>query len=347
MTITDVESRRNKILEFIIQTYVETAEPVGSHEVCRRFHLRVSPATVRNVMGALEDDELLSHPHTSAGRIPTARGYRYYVDLLMTPQTLSDAELRAMAAFSHRAVEDPMTLLQEAARVLAVLTGQTALVLAPRLRQCTLRRIDLILVAPRRVLGLILTRDGMLQQAYLELDDPVEADELARLSRFLNEQLSGQVLCEIETRLQQALMDATNAFSYLYKQAHELWVLGGFVETAPILFVEGVSHLLIQPEFRQADQHQLLLEALELRQPVAALLEDTMIKGRRRVVIGVEHAWPGLIRCSVVSAPYRIGGRLAGAVGVLGPTRMDYGRVTSIVDQTSDEISRAMGRFLS
>ena len=202
-------------------------------------------------------------------------------------------------------------------------------------------------MAPRRVLGLILTRDGMLQQAYLELDDPVEADELARLSRFLNEQLSGQVLCEIETRLQQALMDATNAFSYLYKQAHELWVLGGFVETAPILFVEGVSHLLIQPEFRQADQHQLLLEALELRQPVAALLEDTMIKGRRRVVIGVEHAWPGLIRCSVVSAPYRIGGRLVGAVGVLGPTRMDYGRVTSIVDQTSDEISRAMGRFLS
>lgn len=346
MLASDVESRRNKLLEFVIQTYVETAEPVGSHEVCRRFHLRLSPATVRNVMGDLEDDELLTHPHTSAGRIPTTHGYRYYVDLLMAPQTLTDAELRAIAALSQPIVDDPLAVLQEAARVVAVLTGQTAVALAPRLRQSTLRRIELIPVDTHRVLSLVVTSDGLLQHTYLELEELVDSDELARLSRFLNEQLSGQLLGEVEEHLQQALMDATNAFNYLYKRAQTLWAMGGFEAAEPSVFIEGVSHLLIQPEFRHAEQSRPLLEALELRQPIAAVLEEAMAEGRRRTVIGAEHGAPGLTRCSIVSAPYRAGGRMAGALGVLGPTRMDYARVVSVVDLAAEQISRAMERFV-
>ncbi len=345
-TTTSIASRRNKILEFTIQTYVETASPVGSHEVCRRFHLRLSPATVRNVMGDLEDEKLLTHPHTSAGRIPTAHGYRYYVDVLMAPQVLTDAERRALAALGGRAVDDPIELLREAARVLAVLTGQTAAVLAPRLRQSALRRIDLIPVDAHRVLGLVMTRDGLLQHTYLELEETVDSEELARVARFLNEELSGQLLSEIHEHLQQTLMDATSAFNHLYKRAQEFWALGGFLETELPVFIEGVSHLLVQPEFRHPEQSRPLLEALESPAPVMELLEETMVYGRRRTVIGLEHVQPGLAGCSLVSAPYRAGNRIAGAVGVLGPTRMEYARIASLVDQAAEQISQAMERFV-
>lgn len=343
MDTSSAASRRNKILEFTIQTYVETAEPVGSHEVCRRFHLRWSPATVRNVMGDLEEEKLLTHPHTSAGRIPTVRGYRYYVDVLMAPQVLTEAERRTLAALGAERADDPLELLREAARTLAVLTGQTAMVLAPRLRQSTLRRIDLIPVDAHRVLGLVMTRDGLLQHAYLELEESVDSEELARVARFLNEELSGQLLSEIHDHLQQILIGSTNAFSHLFKRAQEVWALGGFLDTEQPVFVEGVSHLLVQPEFRQIEHSRPLLEALERRHPVVELLEQTMEHGRRRTSIG-EH--PGFGRCSVVSAPYRAGNRLAGAVGVLGPTRMEYARVVALVDQTAEQITRSMERFV-
>lgn len=345
MDATSLASRRNKILEFTIQTYVDTAVPVGSHEVCRRFHLRLSPATVRNVMGDLEEERLLTHPHTSAGRIPTHRGYRYYVDVLMTPQVLTEAERRALAAFSGRAADDPLELLREAAHVLSVLTGQTAVVLAPRLRQSILRRIDLIPVDAHRVLGLVMTRDGLLQHAYLELDELVDSDELARVARFLNEELSGQLLSDIHEHLQQSLLGPATAFSHLFKRAEQMWSLGGFLDTELPVFIEGVSHLLVQPEFRQAEHSRPLLEALERHQPVAELLEATMDYGRRRMAIG-EHPHPGFARCSVVSAPYHAGDRIAGAVGVLGPTRMEYARIAALVDHAADQISRAMDRFI-
>ncbi len=338
------ESRRNKILEFIIKTYVETAEPVGSVEVCRRFHLRVSPATVRHVMGELEHEKLLTHPHTSAGRIPTPRGYRYYVDLLMTPQTLTTAEAEAIHALIRQG-DDPLEVLETAAQLIADLTGQASAVLAPRMLQSTVRRIELIPMNGRRVLGVVMTNEGVLRHAYLDFPEEIELSELERLSRFLNEELQGHVLSDVESQFERALLDVTSAFNHLYKRAQELWALGGFAEADETLYLEGVAHLLAQPEFHNARQSHRLMAALEAETSVAAVLNETASHGRRCVVIGPENAREELGGCSVVSAPYRAGNRVAGALGVIGPTRLDYPRVAAIVDEAAEAVSQAMARF--
>lgn len=345
MVVTHLESRRNKILEFIIRTYVETAAPVGSHAVCQRFHLRESSATIRNVMGELEDERLLSHPHTSAGRVPTDRGYRYYVDALMAPQTLTEEDAAALEALGRTRADDPLELLKRAAHLVAALTGQASAVLAPRLTRSALRRIELIPMGPRQALGVLMTTDGVLRHALLEFDDAVDAAELGRISRFLNEELVGHLLADVPDRLQQALVDATNAFNYLYKRAFELWSLGGFVDLDETVFVEGTSQVLAQPEFRDSQRGWSFIEAIEHVHPMAELLTRTMEEGRRRTFIGSEIATPALARCSVISAPYRAGSRVAGAIGVVGPTRMEYARVAAIVDRAAEVISRAMSRF--
>lgn len=345
MDVTHSTARRNKILEFIIQTYVETAEPVGSHEVCRRFHLRLSPATVRNVMGALEAEALLMHPHTSAGRIPTDEGYRYYVNLLMAPERLPDSARHAIQALAEEPWDDPSDLLKAASHVLAERADQASMVLPPRLMQSAVRRVDLIPVDPHRVLGLLITTEGWFRHAYLEFEDTVDTVELARISRFFNEELTGQPLGTVEGHLQQALLDASNAFNHLYRRAQELWALGGFAEAEELLLLEGLSHLLAQPECEDRQWGRQLVEAVEHQSPLTAVLEETMREGRRRIVIGRELQDPALSRCSMVSAPYRMGSRVVGAVGVVGPTRMPYSRIVPVVEQVAEAIGRGMERF--
>ena len=346
MDTTLIESRRNKILECIIETHIQTASPVGSHEVCRRYHLQLSPATVRNVMGELEGETLVTHPHTSAGRVPTNRGYRFFVDSLMAPQRLSEAELRSIDALAREPQDGPVELLRSAAHVAAVLSGQAGIALAPRLTQSALRRIELIPVDTHRVLGIIVTAEGLLKHSVLEFQEVVDSQELARLSRFLSEELDGETLGGVHEHLQHALMDASNAFNYLYRRAQEFLELGGFLAHDVDLIIERVSHLLDQPEFRHAEQGRPLLAALEAGTSFLAALEQTIQHGRLRLVIGTENAGSGLSLCSIVSIPYRAGARLAGAIGVVGPARMDYGRVVSIVDRVADVVSRGMSRFI-
>lgn len=345
MSTTHLETRRNKILEFIIQAYVETAQPVGSYEVCRRFHLRVSPATVRNVMGQLERDALLTHPHTSAGRVPTQRGYRYYVDLLMAPQRLSETEVRAIQALVHEAGDDPLELMRQAARVLAVLSGQASLAFSLPMAEGIFRRLELIPMDPHRVLGIMMTTDGLLKHVFLELQETVDVAEIARLNRFFNEELSGELLGGVGERLQQALMDATNALNYLYKRASDVWALGDFAGQEATLFIDGVSHVLMQPEFRDPRHAHHLLQLLEHREALARLLAETVRQGRSRIMIGSELGTPGMEHCSVVSAPYRVRSRVAGAVSVLGPARLDYPKIVHLVDEVAVALGRAMEYF--
>ncbi|MBI4314106.1 MAG: heat-inducible transcription repressor HrcA [Candidatus Omnitrophica bacterium] len=342
MTVTHLDSRRNKILEFIIQTYVETACPVGSRAVVKRCHLRLSPATVRNVMGDLEEHSLLSHPHTSAGRVPTDRGYRYYVDLLMVPQVLSEQEIRAMDALAKNPADEPLDLLREAARLLARLTGQAGAVLAPCMMQSALRRVDLIPVNEHRALCVLVTTDGMLKTVYLEFEELVDTAELSRVARFLNQELSGQVLGAVSGRLEQALVDTTNAFSHLYRRAQELWKFNEFED---LLLVEGFSRLMSHPEFRDPEGAWRLLEALEVRQPLVEFFSEVSRQGRRTVAIGSQNSVPGFERCSIVAAPYRVGDRPTGAIGVIGPVRMEYSKVIPVIDRMAEAIGRAMERF--
>ncbi|HEX8906868.1 MAG TPA: heat-inducible transcriptional repressor HrcA [Longimicrobiaceae bacterium] len=335
--------REHAILEAVIRTYVETAEPAGSRVVARRFRLGISPATVRNTMSDLEEKGYLYHPHTSAGRVPTDLAYRLYVDSLMHRAPVSERERsairRELEAGGEAAVEH---LLRRAAQVLGLLTQELGVAIAPRLDQATLERLDLVTISEAKVLLVLTLRGAGVRTIYVDVPAAIPPQTLAAVGRILNERLAGLPLREIRATLAARLRDSAPA----EPGAAEL--LNVFVQGAEELFVSPAppeqdvhlgraSVLAEQPEFSSGQRLRGLIELTERRD----LLKDVL--GRRdsgglQVTIGVEHGDPALADFTVVTSEYRSGG-LKGVIGVIGPTRMPYDRVIALVESTSNLIS--------
>lgn len=341
MSITDLRSRSHSILQAIIQAYAQSATPVGSEFLWANYRFGVSPATIRNAMAELENQGLITHPHTSAGRIPTDRGYRYYVDLLMEPQRLKPDEEAQLEAITCSYSEEPQEFLEEAARLLAQLTEEAGVVLVPQLTQGSFRRLELIPMDPREVVGVLIATEGLVKHSILELLEPVEEDELSRIERFLNQELAGMPLTQIHSYLERCLLEATSSFSHLYKRAADLLRLGPFLEEELSVILEGTSRILQAPEFRDIERTRRLLPLLERKEQLGELLRRDLAADEVKLHIGSENRDAALTDCTVVAASYRLRGGVNGVIGVLGPTRMDYPRITTMVSRMAQAVTRA------
>ena len=341
MSVTDLKSRSHKILEAIILSYAESANPVGSESVWQNYGLGVSPATIRSVMVELEGQGLITHPHTSAGRIPTDHGYRYYVDLLMEPRRIPSSEEAFINGIVEAEADDTQQLLEEAAHRLAELTQEAAVVLVPQLAQGSFRRLELISIDPHEIVGALIATEGLVRHVMLELDEPVEEDELIRINRFLNQELAGMPLGQVHAYLERCLLETTGSFFHLYKRAKDLLSLGPFFQEESALILDGTSRILEAPEFRDIDRTRRLLKALEMKEELVELLRRDLAAEEVKLHIGQENRGTSLTDCTLVAAPYRLRGGVMGAIGVLGPTRMYYPRVTAIVGRMAQAVSRA------
>jgi heat-inducible transcriptional repressor len=343
MAIPELSDRERQVLDAVIQSYVETAEPAGSRTLSRRFGLGVSPATIRNTMSDLEEKGFLFHPHTSAGRIPTDKAYRAYVDGLMRvrPITSSDKalleeELRA----SGGTIE---TILRRAAQTLGVLTQELGVALGPALEQTTLQRLDLVRVASDKLVLVMTLVGGAVRTVFVEVRGEVADTALAEVAMVLNERLAGLTLAQIKGTLPARLRDASRS-----PQASE--VLDIFVQERDQLFdaslvrgSEGVvlgqaSVLAEQPEFAAGDDLRRLIALTETSQRLASTLRERTERPGITITIGGEHDDPLLGKLTVVTAEYRAGA-LSGVIGVIGPTRMPYDKVVSVVTHTSRLVS--------
>lgn len=341
MAITDLKSRNYRILEAIIQAYAESATPVGSEFLWSNYGFGVSPATIRNAMAELESQGLITHPHTSAGRIPTDRGYRYYADLLMQPRRLRPEEETRLESLSRSSADDPQQFLEEAAQLLAELTDQAGVVLVPQLAQGSFRRLELIPVDPQEVVGVLIASEGLIRHSILELVEPMQEDELGRIERFLNQELAGMPLGQIHSYLERSLLETTSSFFHLYKRAADLLRLGPFLEEDPSLILEGASRILQAPEFRDVERTRRLLDLLERNDPLVEILRRDLAANEVKLHIGSENRGTPLTDCTIVAASYQIRGGVTGVIGILGPTRMDYPKVTAIVGRMAQEVRRA------
>jgi heat-inducible transcriptional repressor len=344
----ELTPRERRVLEAVIQSYVQTAEPAGSRVLSRRFGLGVSPATIRNTMSDLEDKGFLSHPHTSAGRVPTDKAYRAYVDSLLNApsSTIVVAErerLREDIAGSNSTIE---TILRRAAQSLGVLTQELGVALAPRLDASVLRRLELVQVGGDRLL-LVLTLDGgVVRTVFVEVRGRLADSAVAEVTRVLNERLAGHTLRELRMSVADRLRDSSTK-----PDAAEL--LNIFVQEGESLFdaalpmAEGsvivgqASVLASQPEFGGAESMRRLLTLTE--EP--ARLADALRRKHQgdekpgvSITIGAEHGDPQFDQFTVVTAEYRVGA-LNGVIGVIGPTRMPYDKVISLVQHTSRLLS--------
>ena len=346
MSEQPLNEREHAILEAVIRTYVETAEPAGSRTVARRFRLGISPATVRNTMSDLEEKGYLYHPHTSAGRVPTDLAYRLYVDSLMERPHLSAEERTALrrhleARGEGAAVE---TLLRRAAQVLGLLTQELGVAIAPRLDEAVLERLELIPLGEAKVLLVLALRAAGVRTIYVDVPAAIPAATLGSVARILNERLAGHTLREIRSTLPERLRDSVSPDE---PGAAEL--LNVFLQSGDELFVgpqraDGDLHLgrasvlAEQPEFASGERLRGLIELTEQRDLLRQVMARRGPRGGLQVTIGVEHGDPALSDFTVVTSEYHSAG-LKGVIGVIGPTRMPYERVIALVESTSNLIS--------
>ena len=330
--------RERRVLEAVVLSYVETAEPVGSRTVARRFGLGVSAATIRNAMSDLEEKGYLFHPHTSAGRVPTDRAYRLYVDSLMrfpsfTPR--QEEKLREDLIAEGSAVQ---AVMRRAAQVLSVLTQELGVAVAPSLDAATLDRLELIAVSSDRLLLVLTLKSGVVRTIFVEVPGTLHPEAVASLNAVLNERLGGLTLREIRQTLPNRVRDSVSTPA-------EGELLDIFIATGDQLFdvpagdandvvLGRTSVLAEQPEFATGPRMRELIELTEQRDVLRKALETRANAVGLTVTIGGENESRQLSRLTLVTAPYR-SGPLSGVIGVLGPTRMPYDKVASLVEHTS------------
>lgn len=341
-----LNEREHAILEAVIRSYVETAEPAGSRTVARRFPLGISAATVRNTMSDLEEKGYLYHPHTSAGRVPTDLAYRLYVDSLMRREELTAAERTALRRELEQGGEGAAVehLLRRAAQVLGLLTQELGIAIAPRLDEATLERLDLAPVGEAKVLLVMTLRAAGVRTIFVDVPAVIPPSTLASVALVLNERLAGLSLREIRNTLPARLRDSVSAdepgaaelLNVFVQSAEELFVPPA--AAGPELHLGRASVLADQPEFASGERLRSLIELTERRDLLARALVSRPGPAGLHVTIGVEHGDPALADFTLVTSEYR-SGTLKGVIGVIGPTRMPYERVIAMVESTSNLIS--------
>src|SRR5579875_95921 len=330
----DLDRRHHVLLIAVIQDFVATAEQVGSQHIVSRYSLGVRAATVRSMMAQLEAENFLYQPHTSAGRVPTAKAFRYYVDYLMPKRQIGRQDrVQIEYCYSER-VRDLSEIMRETSRLLALLTGQAAVVMTPRFEAIELERVNFIRLRESQVMAVLVARGGGVQTRVVETGRDHTQEELERMARYLDDCLEGRTLEQARAWIEMALKEDRVRYDQFIRSA---LTLGDAVVSRNVpaeVYVEGSAKALQQPEFNDPDKLRELLGALEDKTALLDLLERTLeTAGTIEVSIGDEHD-PRLSDLSVVSAAYTRGTMPLGSLGVVGPVRMDYERVIGLVDYT-------------
>lgn len=330
-----LDDRKAAILKAVVEEYIETADPVGSARVARASEVAVSPATVRNEMAVLEREGYLVQPHTSAGRIPTDKGYRYFVDRLATPGTLDPSKRQQVRQFFAQAHGQLEQMLSDTSQLLAGLTDYAAVVMGPTNEVATVRSLQVVGLAPRIALVVAVLSNGVVERHQVDFGADTDDEQLARVSQHLGRALVGQPFAAaVEVPPMGSPED--DAISRQAVAALQ----GGHEYESGHVFVGGVSRMA--QAFEAVDTVRQILRTLEQQYVVVGLLKDLVDRGLS-VAIGTEHGVQPLAECSVVVAPYEIEGERLGTIGVLGPTRMHYPEALSAVAA----VSRRLGERLS
>lgn len=336
----DLSERKLKILQAIIADFIRTAEPVGSRTISKNYDLGVSPATVRNEMSDLEELGYLSHPHTSSGRVPSEKAYRLYVNELMKKRELTSEEKDAIASRLYGNVTELENLMKRAAHILSEITNLTAFAMTPRKEEDTLKYINLLPVDDYTVVLMLVSESGKVSNTTVRLEKPASEESLRILSKTMTYNYRGKTLSEALTLdiIESFKADAESMAMF------ERNIVPSFVKTLEDmlnvnLYMDGLTNIFSLPEYNDLDRAKMFLEMMDKREDLTRALinrENGVI-----ITIGNENKEEAMQDCSLITATYHVDGKLMGKIGVIGPTRMRYGEVTSIVEYLTDNISDA------
>jgi heat-inducible transcriptional repressor len=337
--------RQQKILIAVICEYISTADPVGSRTIARKYDFGISPATIRNIMADLEDMGFLLQPHTSAGRIPTDKGFRFYVDRLESfRHSVEEVEFLNIEEFLH-GENELGNLMRKATELLSELSNQAGVVLAPKLRNLVCRHIDFIRLSNSQVLVIFISESGLVQKRTIRLEEDISQDTLDKVSKLVTTELMGLSLSEIRTKLVRMMETEKAHFDKLLARAIKLsqeFFLGETDDSE--LYVGGTSNMMDQPEFANLEKMKNLFKTFEEKRLLINILDKCLEDDEKKVkvIIGNESTIADMNDLSFVISSYKYGDRALGVVGIIGPKRMDYMQVIPIVGHTAKAVSRLL-----
>jgi heat-inducible transcriptional repressor len=340
-----LNERDKAILRYVVQQFILTASPVGSRNISKKYALGLSPATIRNIMADLEEMGLLGHPHTSAGRVPTDKGYRFYVDSLMAPPLLdSDAKAFLDTNFNTQNSETD-DLLKITALLLGDITNQIALVSYPKFENAVLEKIQIVQLSSSRILVIISINSGLVRTITLEINSELREDNVLFVQQYLNEKLSGLKFSEIRETLKERVKDF-NRDDY-----HP--IIRVFLDSVDKIFtdfnageksyISGTKNILSQPEFEDYKQVKGVIELVEDKEVIVHIMDNRAVPGGSNlaITIGGENKEEKLNEFSVITKDYDLGG-VQGTVGVMGPKRMEYSRIIAAVVYAAELLTKEL-----
>lgn len=335
--------RQKLILSAIVDDYIRSAEPVGSRTISKRGDVGFSPATIRNEMSDLEELGYLEQPHTSAGRIPSTKGYRYYVDHLVKLGHLSVGELDVLKLFFAERLQQVEHMIQHVATVLSSLTNYTSIVLGPELLTTTLKHLQIVPLNDSSAVAIIVTNTGHVENKVITIPDGMRVDEMERIVNVMNARLSGVPLVQLKSRLYSEVGSELGKYASKYEELIRIVESTLQSDEEDRIFVSGSTNMLIQPEFKDVDKVKGILDLFDEAHTLVRLFSSAP-KGIQ-VRIGSENSVEAINSCSLITASYSLDGQLLGTIGILGPTRMEYGKVISLLDHLSKDMAVVLARW--
>lgn len=339
-----LDPRAAELLKLLVERYIHDGQPVGSRTLSRSVHLNLSPATIRNVMADLDDLGFVASPHTSAGRIPTARGYRYFIDALLAPEPLSGQEQQQIAEelAPHSAVNQS-ELVQAASALLSQLSRMAGVVTVPRRNLAILRRIEFLPLSGNRVLAILVVNGHEVQNRVIHTERPYGADELERYANLVNENFAGRDLVSLRQTLMQEAAEAQNSVNLILREAAAMAEAAlQAPEQKKTYVVSGGANLMGFAELSDVARLRGLFDALDRKRELLELFDQCLSADGVQIFIGGESGYRVLDEVSVVTAPYTVNGQVAGVLGVIGPTRMAYHRIIPLVSETARLLSAGL-----
>lgn len=338
-----MDERKKKILRAIVQDYISTAEPIGSRTISRKFDLGISPATIRNEMADLEELGLLEQPHTSAGRVPSDAGYRYFVDCLMEPLRITEEERGIIERETAKRISEIQEVITHTSKLLSQLTNLTSIVLGPQKGKGAFNQMHFLPYQPGQAIMVVVKENGAVENHIVEIGESITVEELQHIASVFNQKMRGQTLTQVKKGLlHEIYSELTKQRSMIDNALAMLETILGDEEEKERIYLGGTLNMLNQPEFRDLDKVKSLFKVFEEDDRLKKLIHPG--QEGLSVTIGGENTLKEFQDCSVISATYRVNGETIGAVGVLGPTRMDYAKAMAIVDFMTRSLSEILSR---
>ena len=337
-----LSDRAQSLLKILVERYIADGLPVGSRALSRASVLELSPATIRNVMADLEEMGFVASPHTSAGRVPTPKGYRFFVDTLLTVRPLEEVERQQL---EHQLMpDDPHRVVAAASQMLSDLTHFAGVVVSPRRRGVVLRHIEFFGLSEKRVLLIIVASDGEVQNRVLVTDRTYSPSQLTEAANFINQHYAGLEFDQLRSRVRGELIDLHRDISDLMKAAIAMGSEAMRPPTDGMVISGGRNLLQVDELSNDMERLRRLFDMFESKTQLLEILEQSERAEGVKIFIGGESTLVPLDECSIVTAPYEVDGQVVGTVGVIGPTRMAYERVIPIVDVTAKLVSSALSQ---